>query len=132
MKAVFADTFFYLALLNERDEAHQQALELSRRLKVPVITTTWVLTEVGDALAAPAHRPIFLALVADLERDRAVTIVPPTRKLFDERVKLFGERRDKGWSLTDCVSFVVMDHRGLSEALTGDHHFEQAGFSVLM
>jgi uncharacterized protein len=45
---------------------------------------------------------------------------------------MFAARSDKRWSLTDCISFVVMQERGLTEALTADRHFEQAGFSILL
>jgi hypothetical protein len=61
-------------------------------------------------------------------RLRHPPIVPPTQRLFDQGVELYAERPDKGWSLTDCISFVVMRQQGITEALTGDHHFEQAGF----
>jgi predicted nucleic acid-binding protein len=55
MKTCFADTYFYLALLNPDDEAHEAAVALNRELTTPMVTTAWVLTEVGDALAAPGH-----------------------------------------------------------------------------
>jgi hypothetical protein len=59
-------------------------------------------------------------------------IVPPTQSLSDQGVELYSERPDKGWSLTDCISFIVMRHHGVTQALTGDHHFEQAGFIALL
>lgn len=132
MKACFADTYFYLALLNSNDEAHQAALSLNREMKAPMVTTVWILTEVGDALAAPVHRPIFLELMSALRSDPSVLIVPPSQKLFDRGIELFGRRLDQKWSLTDCISFVVMDEQGICDALTGDHHFEQAGFRTLL
>jgi uncharacterized protein len=92
----------------------------------------WVLTEVGDALATPGRRESFLRLLAALHADPTCTIVPPTQSLFDQGIALYGERPDKGWSLTDCISFVVMRQQGITEALTGDRHFEQAGFTTLL
>jgi predicted nucleic acid-binding protein len=59
-------------------------------------------------------------------------IVPPETKLFDQGIEFYQCRPDKAWSLTDCLSFVVMTDLGISEALTGDHHFEQAGFRALL
>ena len=59
-------------------------------------------------------------------------IIPATADLFDRGVQLYAERADKEWSLTDCISFVVMADEGLADALTGDHHFEQAGFKALL
>jgi predicted nucleic acid-binding protein len=132
MKAVFADTFFYLAFVSEEDEAHEVAIRVARKNRSPVVTTTWVLAEVGDALAAPGQREVFLWLLADLRSDKHVTIVPPTQEQFDAGVELFSRRMDKEWSLTDCISFVVMNGRGIQDALTGDRHFGQAGFNLLL
>ena len=132
MRPVFADTFFYLALLNPRDACHQQATDISRMLTPSTVTTAWVMTEVGDALAGPMQRSLFLDLLHGLHSDATVVMVPATQELFDRGVDLFGQRPDKEWSLTDCISFVVMEEHGLTEALTGDRHFEQAGFKVLL
>ena len=132
MKACFADTYFYLALLNPADEAHQVAASLNRTLAAPMVTTTWVLTEVADALSAPGNRTVFLELLAALRGDPQVSIIPPSPTLFDRGIDLYRARLDEDWSLTDCVSFVVMGEYALTDALTGDHHFEQAGFRALM
>ena len=59
-------------------------------------------------------------------------IVSPSLDLFEQGVELFAHRPDKQWSLTDCISFVVMQDRGLTEALTANHHFEQAGFVAML
>jgi uncharacterized protein len=91
-----------------------------------------VLTEVADALSAPPFRPSFLRLLAALRKDPASTVVPPTAALFEAGVSLFAERSDKDWTLTDCMSFVVMREYGITEALTGDRHFQQAGFTALL
>jgi uncharacterized protein len=132
MTPTFADTYYYLALLSESDSAHEDALRLSRTLPGRTVTTAWVMTEVADALAAPQTRSLFPALHERLRRDPNVAIVPATLELFEQGVRLYAQRPDKSWSLTDCISFVVMQERGLIEALTGDHHFEQAGFRILL
>jgi predicted nucleic acid-binding protein len=132
VKPLFADTFYFLALLNLDDAAHSRALSHSETRIDPLLTTAWVLTEVGDALAIPGMRESFPRLLAALRADPACTIVPPTQSLFDQGVELYAQRLDKGWSLTDCTSFVVMRQQGVTEALTGDHHFEQAGFTALL
>ena len=67
-----------------------------------------------------------------LPRDSRVEIVRLTPELLERGVTLFRSRADKNWPLTDCISFVVMEHHGLSEALTADRHFEQAGFKALL
>ena len=132
MKTVFADAFYYLSLINTADASHERALALSRASRYLVVTTAWILTEVADALAAPGQREGFLALLGDLQADPDTAIVPPTQDLFEQGIRLYGQRLDKDWSLTDCISFVVMKQHGIAEALTGDRHFEQAGFNVLL
>lgn len=132
MNPVFADTFYFLALLHVDDAAHASALRLSQTRTDPLLTTVWVLTEVADALAMPGMREGFPRLLAALRADPACTIVLPTQSLFDQGVRLYEERPDKDWSLTDCISFVVMREYGATQALTGDRHFEQAGFTILV
>ncbi|MBZ5514761.1 MAG: PIN domain-containing protein [Acidobacteriia bacterium] len=132
MNPVFADTYYFLALLHKSDAARAKAVALAERVTNPILTTAWVLTEIGDALAAPAHRPRFLQLLEALGADPGCTIVPSSPATFDAGVALYAERSDKGWTLTDCISFVVMRQYGVTEALTGDRHFEQAGFDILL
>ena len=132
MKALFADSFYFLALLRLEDSAHARAIAASQNRTERLITTAWILTEVADALAAPAMREGFPRLLAALRADPACMIVPPTQDLFDAGVELYVRRPDKAWSLTDCISFVVMREHGMNEALTGDRHFEQAGFIALL
>jgi predicted nucleic acid-binding protein len=132
MKTTFADTFYYLALLNPGDAAHPRAVAASEGLSGRLVTTAYVLTEVADALAAPRDRPRFLALLQTLEVDPDVTIVPASDALFRRGVDLYRQRPDKDWPLTDCISFVVMRDFGATEALTGDRHFQQAGLVALL
>jgi predicted nucleic acid-binding protein len=132
MNMTFADTLYYLALLNPDDAAHERALSITGQRHGALVTTRWVLTEVGDAMAAPPYRPRFLRLVQAIESDPDTIIVPTTDELFHQGVTLYGQRLDKMWPLTDCISFLVMEQYGIREALTGDHHFSQAGFSVLL
>lgn len=132
MRATFADTHYYLALLNPRDTDHARAVAVSVALGGLVVTTEYVLIEVADALASPQDRPRFLALVAALENDTNVEITPADSDLYRRGIDLYRRRSDKAWSLTDCISFVVMGDLGISDALTADHHFRQAGFTTLL
>ncbi len=132
MTPLFADTFFYLALLNHDDAAHQKSSHLLQTLSAPTVTTAWVMTEIGDALAGPMQRHLFLDLLKRLSVDQGVTIISPTKELFDSGIDFYARRLDKEWSLTDCISFVVMHQLGITDALTGDRHFEQAGFNALL
>ena len=132
MKTVFADTFYYLALVNATDNRHQEALDYTAAYQGFILTTSWVLVELGDALARLTTRPAFLQVLAQLRTDPDVSIVPPSPVEFEEALRLFAARPDKEWSLTDCISFVVMQRESITEALTGDRHFEQAGYVALL
>lgn len=132
MTTVFADTFYYVALLSSRDEYHSAAYEYSEKFDGSFVTTAWVTTEVANFMSNVDNRGAFLALLGDLENDDRVLIVPPTDDLFKRGLALFADRPDKNWSLTDCISFIVMEEHRLTQALTADRHFEQAGFSLLL
>jgi predicted nucleic acid-binding protein len=132
MKVVFADSYYFLAGVNKYDVGHTKALSFARSFRGRFITTEWVLSEVGDALAQPRDRPAYLAILQSLRNDVQTTIVEASHQLFVAGVELYAERPDKEWSLTDCVSFIVMEEQGIREALTSDHHFEQAGFLALL
>ena len=132
MSPVFGGTVYFLALLNARDQLHPQAIALSENPPGPLVTTEWVLTELGDALATPPARERFTQLLASLRVTADVEIIPASHDLFDRGCVLFAQRKDKAWSLTDCLSFVVMEEHGLKTALTADQHFQQAGFVRLM
>jgi predicted nucleic acid-binding protein len=132
MNRVFADTSYYLALVNPRDALHSLACQQTAGLTGGIVTTAWVVTELGNFLATSSNRRLFLELLADLRGDARVTIVPPTPEVFEQGLALYARRADKDWSLTDCISFMVMEQHRLSGALTADHHFVQAGFQVLL
>jgi predicted nucleic acid-binding protein len=129
---VFADTFYYLALLNPADHMHARAVALTNQLTEPMVTTDWVLTELADGLSRPPARAVAVRFMDALRDDAAVTIVRCDAAMLDRGWELYRQRPDKGWSLTDCISFEVMRDQKLSQALTGDHHFEQAGFAALL
>jgi predicted nucleic acid-binding protein len=132
MTPVFVDSSYYVALLLKTDQAHPRAVEMTRTLQSPIVTTAWVLTEVANTLSASHLRSGFLSLLDDLTNDADVLIIAPEPETFAQGIDLYRNRPDKNWSLTDCISFVVMKREGITEALTGDHHFEQAGFKALL
>ena len=132
MKAVFADSFFFFALLNPHDNAHRRAWEFSSTFDGQIVSTAWVFTELGDGLSAPRDRTVFTRLLDRVGIDPQCRLIPASQELFEAGTKLFGSRLDKSWSLTDCISFVVMQREGMTDALTGDHHFTQAGFIALL
>jgi hypothetical protein len=132
MKEVFADAYYFLALANPDDQAHRRAFGSYAHSSGRLVTTVFVLAEVGDALSRPAARHRFQLLLELLQRSPEAAIVWGTEDLFARAVAFYRRRPDKEWSLTDCISFVVMEERGIKEALTGDRHFEQAGFKALL
>lgn len=96
------------------------------------MTTEAVLLEIGNSLARFRYRAAAVQLLQSLVTDCQVDVEPVTTALFRRGLKLFESRQDKEWGLVDCVSFVVMQDRGLSEALTSDEHFEQMSFVALL
>ena len=129
---VFADTFYFLALLNAKDTAHHKAMAFSQLQDVPLLTTAWVLTELADAPSSSVRRHAFHHVLSGLKADPETIIVPASQNLFERGIDLYTARPDKDWSLTDCISFTVMEQYGVRDALTGDHHFAQAGYEVLL
>ncbi len=132
MTPYFADSFYYIALLNPRDTSHERALELARGLQRPLITTAWVLAEVANVLSGRERRTAVADFLIALRHATEAEVLPPTAEQLEDGLELFHDRPDKEWSLTDCISFNVMEDRGLTEALTGDRHFEQAGYIALL
>ncbi|MDQ1256642.1 MAG: uncharacterized protein QG656_1240 [Candidatus Hydrogenedentes bacterium] len=132
MNVVFADTSFYVALASPRDGLHQAALSTGDHWDGAVITTEYVLWELGNYFCCPPERKVFIDLVQALREDAQTRVIPASPSLFEEGLRIYTARLDKSWSLTDCISFTVMEVHGITEALTCDHHFEQAGFRVLL
>ena len=128
---VFADAFFYVAFINQLDEHHDEVMEWARNFDGDIVTTQWVLTEVADAFAESHIRRQIKAGFDSLAEDPATRVIEVSPEYFVRGMKLYDERPDKAWSLTDYISLVVMADEGLTEALTRDHHFEQAGFTAV-
>lgn len=132
MTDVFADTSYFIALLNSSDHDHQKAVRITRERSGRLITTVWVLTELANFLRRGSSRQRFGECYNNLSADPSAVIVLADQTLWEHAVTFFLERPDKQWSLTDCLSFVVMNGMGITEALTADVHFQQAGFRALL
>ena len=130
--AVFIDTSYFLALVNSRDKYHETAKTMAAQVSPPFITSEAVLFELGNALAKPPHRVLAIQVLRQIRADTSIEIVSIGSDLFAQTVAFYQSRPDKAWGLTDCSSFVIMQQRGLREALTADAHFEQAGFTRLL
>ena len=135
MKRVFADADYWIALLNPHDQLHTKAKSLSPRLHgVRIITSEMVFVEVLASLGrkGPVLRETAVKLVDQLRNNANLDIVPQTSIQFHNALKLYKDRQDKDWSLTDCASILIMQEQGINEALSYDKHFGQAGFTPLM
>ncbi len=130
---IFVDTGYILALVNSSDAYHQRASAASQRLQPPFLITEAVLTEIGNALSRQRWRSLAVATINDLIADPEIEVLSVSTNLFKHALQLYRQRPDKDWGMTDCISFITMQERGLTQVLTTDHHFIQAGFhSILM
>ena len=132
MTAVFVDTAFYIALTNPRDTWHEGAKSIALETYGEMETTEFVLVELANHLGSPATRTFFIRSYEALRMDEKTIIEPASSEAIRNGLSIYAERSDKGWSLTDCISIAVMGRRGLTDVLTTDHPFEQAGFRILL
>ncbi len=133
MRVVFADTGYWQAISNPRDQLHSRAVDVSRALgRVRQVTTEMVLAELLAALSGTATRATAVQLVETIRNDPNVDVVPQSSLQFRSAFDRYRNAADKAWSLADCASFDVMATRGIREALAHDRHFEQAGFVALL
>ena len=133
MTGYLADTFYWIALINSRDQAHWPVIDFTRKLGLrAVITTDEVLGELLDYYGShPQLRKTAGLTANNLLNHPDIRVVPQSRSSFQEGIALYNARPDKGYSLTDCISMVTMRREGLTEVLTNDHHFEQEGFRAI-
>jgi len=132
----FLDSAYAIALSAPKDEFHERATILAENIEAEsahLITTRAVILEIGDALSSSGNRKAAIKLLTSLENDpNFVEIVPISEELYRRGFQLYRTRPDKEWGITDCISFIVMQDRGITEALTTDKHFQQAGFRALL
>lgn len=135
MKRVFADTSYWIALLNPRDELHEAALAVSRSNTFEqILTSEMVLAEFLNSFSDRGNvlRQVAAKAVEALRNNRTVAIIPQSSEQFEQALKRYKNMADKSWSFTDCASFLVMEVEGIRAALTHDRHFIQAGFEALL
>lgn len=129
MTPLFVDTGAWYALANRLDCHHKEAVAFLAATARPLLTTNYVAVETANLLNARAGHAAASTFLERLRESKLVTVhhVVPREEL--EAEAFFRRHADKGWSLTDCSSFVVMGALGLREAFAFDRHFSQAGFS---
>ncbi|HUO10889.1 MAG TPA: PIN domain-containing protein [Phycisphaerae bacterium] len=131
MNAIFADTSFFIALIEKSDQYHHAAVAFSRQNRRPLITSSAVALELGAYFSKGPRRPLFSLCLQAIERAH-VEQVHVTHQLQERAIALFNDRPDKEYSLVDCISFVLMTEAGIRDAATTDGHFEQEHFSALL
>ncbi len=131
MTALFADTWFFQALLSSQDQHHHQVVDFLRNHNDLLVTTRWVFAETANALGGTTQRHLTARFLIHTEQDPGLMIAGPSDAVYQSGLELYSNRPDKNWSLTDCISFAVMREHGLDAALIGDHHFTEAGFRAL-
>lgn len=134
-RIVFLDTSYIVALAHAKDPHHERAKALDVELlrERALAFFHWgILMEIADGFARTERRTKGYSLLDRLETEDRYQISPITEKLLEEGLALYRARPDKEWGLTDCISFVLMKHEGVAEALTADIHFRQAGFKALL
>lgn len=136
MTAVFADTSYWVAIIDPRDQWHSKASSVGRSLdNVLLLTTDEVLIELLAFFSAfdPRMRQYVAEFVrALLASESHVQVVAQSRESFLAGLDLYEKRQDKNYSLVDCVSMQLMKAEGLTDVLTNDGHFSQEGFEILL
>ncbi|MEP6924212.1 MAG: PIN domain-containing protein [Pyrinomonadaceae bacterium] len=129
---LFVDTSFVIGLVNDKDQYHEKALTFSYEFNnASLVTTDAVLFEIGNSLAKDFKQEA-TKIIKVLRESENVDVITVERDLFDKAFELYQKYNDKDWGLVDCISFVVMREQNITDALTSDKHFVQAGFRALM
>lgn len=135
MREIFADSGYWTALIRPRDELHQVALRITDELPLHrIVTTEMILVELLNAMSRSGqqNRELASRMVTNIYNDTNVEVVPQTSRQFREAAIRYAYRLDQRWGVTDCASFLLMEERGITEALAYDRDFEQAGFAALL
>ncbi len=137
MTSLLIDTSGWGNLIDPTQPFHQQTATLyraARQQKHRILTTNYIITEVVALLTSPLRipRPQIIAFIQSLRDSPYIKILHIDSETDAQSWQLLASRQDKAWSLVDCSSFVIMEQNKITEALTNDHHFEQAGFIRLL
>ncbi|GAB4397595.1 MAG: hypothetical protein OHK0052_20030 [Anaerolineales bacterium] len=135
--AIFIDTSGWGNLIDRNQPYHSRASFIYRSVREKqnrIVTTNYVLLELVALLISPLRMPhqTMVNFIDNIRRSPFIEIVQIDAAIEARGWQLLKQHNDKTWSLVDCVSFIVMDARKIVQALTGDHHFEQARFTALL
>src|SRR5713226_8435150 len=113
----FLDTGFCLAIAQPKDQLHLRATAWAKEIVDPLVLTEYVIWETVNALSNPEDRPKAHQFLQYIRSTKNCTIMAASQELFEAGIRFHAERKDKAWSLTDCISFVVMERQGIRRAL---------------
>ena len=135
MRTVFADTFYWIALANPRDDWHDKAINASKLLfETCIVTTEEALTEFLNFFSGFGERirQAVVIMVRGIQINPNIEVLPQTPVTFKNGLEFYEKRKDKDYSLTDCIYMNAMRDKNLTEVLTHDHNFAQEGFTILL
>ncbi len=135
MKTIFIDTSAWLALINKSDEFHEKAKLVRDGLvekNARFVMTDYIIVEIANCFSRIPFREAAIKLIESIRNSEDIEVVRVNEDIFEKAWDLYSSRKDKEWGFTDCTSFVVMRENGIKEAFSADHHFEQAGFKILL
>jgi len=127
---VFIDTSGFYAQLVLGDDAHVRArdfMKTAAKRRRRFVTTDYVLDETATLLRARGHGQVCSSFFDAIFASQVCRIEWMNAERFAQVVASFLKNQDKGWSFTDCFSFCLMRELGITDALTKDAHFGQAG-----
>ncbi|MBC8182210.1 PIN domain-containing protein [candidate division KSB1 bacterium] len=134
-ESIFIDTSAWLALANKRDFWHKEAKNIRQELinnNCSFLVSDYVICEIANSLSRVQFRKLAVNLIESILSSKEIKLIRINQELFDESWLLYKHRIDKEWGLIDCTSFTIMSKYRISAAFTNDHHFEQAGFRILL
>ena len=134
-KKYFIDTSYLIALLNRGDKWHDAAIYWKNEIvknNINLVTTEYILVEIADGLASLKFRRQAEQTILFLRASQNIDIIPASMSLFEKGLEIYKGYSDKEWGLTDCISFAVMKAHDITDVLSADKHFKQAGFAVLL
>jgi uncharacterized protein len=129
---ILIDTSYLVALGDPRDALHRRANRWAASVRERLLVTEYVIIEVVNHFSRVPMRSRGHRLLELARTDPGFEYLPAEHQLFAAGLNLHQRTPDKGWSLTDCISMELMHDRGITQALTHDHHFEQAGFEAIL
>ena len=132
-KRAFIDTSFVVAALSVSDSFHALAIKQSEDLfsNYEVWITDAILFEVGNTFSK-VNRKLGAGFIESCYEESDTFLIHTDPDLLSKAISMFTQYLDKNWSLTDCLSFIVMKENDISIAYSSDHHFEQAGFQYTL